>query len=708
MRRGLSSVRGWVWPAALFGLALAPRLPGLRLFLTTDEPFFAGQAADVVTALLRGDFTATYWHFYPGLTMMWLDGLGVALQWGQAHLFGQAPEPFSQFIRRDIVELLVALRMPYALLSALYVVAVYLLVQRLADQRVALIGALFVAFDPFVLAHSRVAHGDGPVTVFMGVTVLAFALHLHRGAAGGGPDSRSARGTSVNGWLVLSAVCGGLAALTKSPGPFVLPFVVLVGLGDWVVGHARRREGVTLRRRLAELAIWGMLAGAVFFCLWPALWTDPVGTLGRMFEETFGKVEAGHLVFYMGQPTLDPGVWFYPYVIAFRLTPVIWLGLLAAAVAAVWTTFARPRAACGGTTAQAGATDACRGSTARRLIAVSGLFVVGLLLFGLLSPKKQDRYLLALFPFLDLLAAWGLVWCGDRLVARVAQARRGIAVGVTMGIILVAAHAYPVLTAYPYYLAYFNPLLGGLPRAVETTLVGWGEGMEQVADYLNLHPTAERETVAAVPVQTLLPYFRGSGENFYTNDVALRADRVVLYVSQVQRLAPSPEIVRHFRAMEPEHVVTVLGVPYAWVYPGPKAITADLPPEAAPVDRAAGDDLRLAGYTLDTAAAEVSVTLFWQARQVMITDYSISVRLVGTDGRRLVQHDNWPVNGLLPTHQLQPGDVARDVHRLEPPVGAHIEAVEIVVYDAASGEAAGGQIVIGWAAHDESTKPRMR
>ena len=243
MSREPSAVSRLVWPLALFSLALAPRLPGLRLFLTTDEPFFADQAANVVTALLRGDFGATYWHFYPGLTMSWLDGLGVAAQWGLESVRGVAAEPFTQFIRRDILELLVALRLPYTLLSALFVVALYLLVRRLSDQRVALLAALLVAFDPFFLAHSRVAHGDGPVTVFLGVAVLAFALHLQRGAAGPIADPRSARNNAVSGWLVLSAICGGLAALTKSPGPVILPFVILLGLGDWAVAGARLALG---------------------------------------------------------------------------------------------------------------------------------------------------------------------------------------------------------------------------------------------------------------------------------------------------------------------------------------------------------------------------------------------------------------------------------------------------------------------------------
>jgi hypothetical protein len=112
LSREPSAVSRLVWPLALFSLALAPRLPGLRLFLTTDEPFFVEQAANVVTGLLRGDFGATYWNFYPGLTMIWLDGVGWAAQWGLESVRGVAAEPFTQFVRRDILELLVRCASP--------------------------------------------------------------------------------------------------------------------------------------------------------------------------------------------------------------------------------------------------------------------------------------------------------------------------------------------------------------------------------------------------------------------------------------------------------------------------------------------------------------------------------------------------------------------------------------------------------------------
>ena len=101
---------------------------------------------------------------------------------------------------------------------------------------------------------------------------------------------------------------GALAALTKAPGQFLALFVVLVAVGDWLLVSLRMGR---LDWRLAglwvvDLVLWGGVAALLFVALWPVMWVNPVGTLMRMLTETFGKVEEGHLVFFMGQPT---GYW---------------------------------------------------------------------------------------------------------------------------------------------------------------------------------------------------------------------------------------------------------------------------------------------------------------------------------------------------------------------------------------------------------------
>jgi hypothetical protein len=736
----------------LFFTALLPRLPGLGRFLTSDENtniFFAG--SDVIAAFLKGDFRGTYWHFYPGVTMSWLDAAGLTGQYWLDILSGRTTLPFTEYIYGDILSLVVAARLPYVILTAAAVPVFYLLARKLLPERMALFGSLFLAFDPFYLAHSRVAHGDAPVAVFMSLSALAFFIYAERMRDRANRITLSAPGqmavqsitnspddtkqpaveqknslkfsllsfilhpSSFILYLALSALFGGLAALTKAPGPFMALFVIglsalYAGLDLWpLVTQKLKTTSQTTNssplsaprsplpasriiiRWTTPVAIWGLISLLIFILLWPSMWVDPLGTFRQMWGETFGKVNEGHLVYFFGAPTLDPGFWFYVYVIPFRLTPVVLIGSVISLVLLV--TGNRGRSAEG------------------RTVFLLWFFIVSLWLFGTLSPKKQDRYLLPLFPFLDLLAAIGWLGCVDLLVRRF---RSNFALSSSPSylptlalVLLLFIQFMPVVTYYPYYLTYFNPLLGGPTRAAETTLMGWGEGMEQVAAYLNTKPNAGSLYVASTPSQTLLPYFAGTGENFYTNDIAFRADYVVLYLAQMQRLAPSPEIVRYFEAQQPEKVITIKEVPYAKIYPGPKLILPDIPPQAIPANLGLEDTMRLAGYKIapDSSSgaapdgspdAGLSLTLYWHALKPLPTDYTVSVRLRAADGRLLFQQDSWPIDGLLPTSQWRQGDYVADTHTLEI-TDSELEQAnnfEIVVYNQETGATLGPPLTL--------------
>ncbi|MCB0211195.1 MAG: glycosyltransferase family 39 protein [Anaerolineae bacterium] len=738
--------------AVLFLIALLPRIVGLRRFLTSDENtniFFAG--SNVIAAFLQGDLRGTYWHFYPGVTMSWLDAIGMTVQYGLDSLRSTTP-PFTDYIYGDILGLLVANRLPYAILTALAVSALYWLARQVMPNGLALLGALFLAFDPFYLAHSRVAHGDAPVAVFMSLSALTFYIYVQRRrnttpAANVEPLTALFFRPALK-YLVASAVLGGLAALTKAPGQFMALFVIGASLIFALLELSRARYNASrstsyvlriLLHGLIVIGIWGIISLFVFVVLWPSMWVDPLGTFRQMLDETFGKVNEGHLVYFFGRPMLNPGPWFYPYVIPFRMTPVALIGCLLSLFILARQAKAK---------VEAKTSDGRPSTQLLTTLTFLWIFVISLLIFGNLSPKKQDRYLLPLFPFLDLLAAigWGgmLLLFDGWLFGKKAKAKAEAKIETNPTLIqpinqlpnqptnhqthqpfnyqlpitnlqspisnllltlLLILYLLPTFTYYPYYLTYFNPLMGGPTTAAHTTLMGWGEGMEQVADYLNTKPNAANLYVASTPSQTLLPYFVGTGENFYTNDIALRADVVVLYLAQMQRMAPSPDIVDYFQAQTPEHVVTIKGVPYAKIYPGPKLILTDIPAEATPINIGLGDTMRLAGYALASSSATGLVssqenqantlTLYWHALAPITTDYTISVRGQTDEGTRIVQHDQWPVDGLLPTSQWRQGDYVTDRHTLFlPPDAPPISQFEIVVYDAATDQTLGPPITI--------------
>src|SRR5262249_39312498 len=121
------------------------------------------------------------------------------------------------------------------------------------------------------------------------------------------------------------------------------------------------------------------------------------------------------------------------------------------------------------------------------------------LLFGLMmsiEPKKYDRYLLPIWPALEILAAAGLVSILDcrlqifdwvRRRSKICHLQSAIAWGLVT-LLFVGNLAW----YHPYELAYFNPLLGGGATAQRVMLVGWGEGMEQIGAWLRARPDLKR------------------------------------------------------------------------------------------------------------------------------------------------------------------------------------------------------------------------
>lgn len=78
----------------------------------------------------------------------------------------------------------------------------------------------------------------------------------------------------------------------------------------------------------------------------------------------------------------------------------------------------------------------------------------------------------------------------------------------------------------------------------------------------------------------------------------------------------------------------------------------------------------------------VHVTLDWMALESMEEDYTVSVQLVGPDGRLYGQTDSWPVQGTFPTSHWQPRQSVVDSYHVslspEAPLGAY--HVGVVVY----------------------------
>lgn len=96
-------------------------------------------------------------------------------------------------------------------------------------------------------------------------------------------------------------------------------------------------------------------------------------------------------------------------------------------------------------------------------------------------------------------------------------------------------------------------------------------------------------------------------------------------------------------------------------------------------------DLIKAGVNGTVQAGEtITVTLWWTARQPPPVDYSISIRLLDTQGNLIANQDSPPMQGQAPTSTWQPGVIQYDQHRLTLPAaltpGTYIIGVSVYWY----------------------------
>jgi len=518
---------------ALFLVAALPRLWGLGSFITWDEPLWMFRSARFLHALLTRNPVGTFQIGAPGVITMWSGAIGIATQ---RYLLGRDADAWARIIAlpdlnlqdqaalRDLSRFLVSAKVPLALLGAGLVIALYLLLRQLTvHHNIALLAALLLAFDPFHLAHSRVLHTDGPETAFMVLSLLSLLIALRAA-------DRKQTGASQR-WMLASGGLAGVAMLAKAPGLTLVPIAGLL-----MAAHNLDRYRTVSKWLVATLGmtlLWGIAAGLGFVLAWPAMWVAPLGTLQRMLGLAGRFARTPHIDnFFLGQHVRNPGPLFYPLSLVVRTTPVVWLGLLGALPLLI-----RPR----------------QGWPPVRPMLLYGLLYVAAMTVG---AKKFERYLLPVYPILDVVAAAGWVWIAVQITKRreriAARAAMLLAIGLQVG---------STLPFHPYYLVYANPLLGGPRQAVQWLPAGWGEGMDKAAAYLNQQEDAQVVALWGIPGFASL--FRGQALLLTEPHLAL-ADHAIVYIGDVQFGSPLTD--RFYGRQQPEHVIRLHQADYAWIY----------------------------------------------------------------------------------------------------------------------------------------------
>jgi 4-amino-4-deoxy-L-arabinose transferase-like glycosyltransferase len=540
---------------------------------------------------------------------MWLGSIGLLVERALQEV-GLLPSPATTAAH------LIVMRLPMALATSLAVGGGFLLLRRVVGTGVALLAALLWASDPFLVAHSRLLHLDALLSMLMLLATLALLAACY------GPEGLHAR---PNGRLLaLAGLFSGLALLTKSLAALLAPIGGMILL-VWYWQRRRTMQGWSLHLLVSALLTWGSTTLLAALLFWPALWVVPGQAVASVVGEVInnaGTPQKGNFLLGENYLTTAPGLLFYPLTLASRLTPWVVVGLLALLLAAAWR---------------------WRWLSVYRvplLLLLAAALLVPLLLT--IPPKKFDRYALPAVPLLHVLAAGGFAWLG----AMLPRYARRFATGLTA-----ATATLTLLLFQPYYLAYYNPLLGGSLLAPHLVPVGWGEGLDQAARWLNQQPDLQRGAVATWSPPTLEAYLDGSSTwqgAIVTGDVAY----MVVYVNQAQSGKESQYFGDIHAACTPVHVVRLRGIEYAWTY----RVPTYTPRLEAPARM--GETLRLNNAVLVPPVAcscePHTLTLVFEPLREPVQPLFLFLHVLDEEGTPAFQAD-LPLSSLVPAAAWETG-----------------------------------------------------
>jgi hypothetical protein len=627
----------------LFLVVLLAMMP--RLYPVSRPMQWYGRSVSFWDALLEGDWAGTYQQYHPGVTTMWIAGAGFRFYalmhgWSGADLHSPpytSEGPGDYPIGAGVAAL--------GFVVALCIGLLYVLLLRLTNWPIAFTAGCLMALDPFYIAQSQVLHLDALLASLMLISAIALLCYLCHGKGQ---------------YLVLSGIFAGLAALTKSPSGFLIPYTILgifaFSLSRLRVSEKHTEDGGKRSWRFCRvmwnvirvMVVWGIAAGITFVLLWPAMWLDPVGIASRVVREALFRVETPHeFNFFAGQVFEgDPGWLYYGATLAWKTT-LITLPAACLAVFFLLRRWKRPLA---------------------DPIWWTLIYTFGFSLMMTIAAKKGLRYLLPAFPAFDILAAWGLVTIAVKAGRwkRLPKSTWGPTVIVATCLVIQGG---ATLRHHPYYGTHHNLLLGGSSVAQHILPMGdQGEGTDLAAHFLNSYPNAGG--MAAGLQNRSLGQFRREFVGQALHIGQSEVDYWVFVVNANQRgleIEFWEDIWEKCQQDVPLWSVSFDGVPYIWIY---RAYPHR--PEAFPIehrlDAGFGAHISLLGYRLDTDALSapgvLTVTLFWQSDGRVVDDYHVFVHLVDSEGRLVAQHDGVPATGERPANGWRDAEVVRDEHEV--------------------------------------------
>lgn len=513
----------------IFIISLAPRVYSLGEIYTVDEPKWLIRSSNFIDGIKHLDFDKTLQANHPGVTTMWLTGTSLFIgsylfDWDFPIKNGVGPTKGQ----------IIAAELPIAITVSIGIIIAYIFLCKLFEKKIAFLASVFMALNPWYIAHSRICHTDSLLTTFMLLSLLSFLIFKEN---------------KNRDFLIISGIFAGLSVLTKNfsliLGAYIFILICLIS----IINQRKNKKitNISLKNSLKDYYEWCCVILLTAIILWPAIWVNPLESFGRVFYVVGVQAvsEGSGPYLFMGKVVTDPGLFYYPLALLFRTTPLVFLCVILFVLCLIFN------------------------KKIKNSPTIYYLFLYIPIFIGFMSvgSKKDDRYLLPIFPVMDIISAFFILYFLGKL-KNIKNFKKIMRKGFTTTVIIliIIIQTFPLISIHPYYLSYFSFFAGDKSELPEKYPIGWGEGLSKAAEYLNKKNNA-RDLVVAVEYLGFAPFFKGTTKSFdFRNDPDV--DYLVFYVRRSQRNA-FPDVMKEYMENEsrkPEYVVKINEIKYAWVY----------------------------------------------------------------------------------------------------------------------------------------------
>lgn len=413
----------------------------------------------------------------------------------------------NSYATEKLLEFIFYARLPIVIFISISMVFLYRLISNLFNKITAFISVIIFSIDPLFVNFTRLVHVDGLLSVFTFLSILSILNYFK---------------TKKEKYFLYCTIFSSLSFLTKSPSLLILPVIFMTFL--------------IMKKKIWTYIKYLVITVSLMVAVWPVFWSGPEAALKYISKSAYIAVSNAHGTnVYIFEP-------FY-YIEKTMIHSSI-LTILFIFLSLIYFIFICLK--------KSSKTLSIFDYDKKMIFLYSLMFVVVLTI----SAKRGERYILpALIGFIVLGA--------DFFVTVLNKFKHPFIKIFLYGLLFVftIAQTLNFVSLKPYYLAYYNRLFDSPVK------MGFGEGLDLAAYYLNSKTSAEKLTVSSWYPDIFSRYFKGKTKkigDYKNNDI----DYVVLYKGMMGRseFDSATKILNDFKDKSPEKIISINGMDYIFIY----------------------------------------------------------------------------------------------------------------------------------------------